>query len=207
VRKKAMSKENKGTESIVRGYIDIPLSLGDKDAFCSEGYKNSVLNSITSALKKNLGKRTDMKECIYSGREIAGFVTVDGSFELFFADFSYRAGAFNEEEEAKKAVTDAVNRVIDKMNGIIEKENVTVVKGVPVIDTSGRTPCVPLECVKQIMEGKMELKEECVKAYHIEPSSIDEITFLSPEEDGYKELSIAIDNMAKNKMNKGIDLS
>lgn len=204
-----MSKENKETngELIVRGYIDIPLSLGDKDASCSEGYKNSVLNNVTSALKKNLGRKTDMKECIYSGNEIAGFVTVDGSFELFFADFSYRAGAFNGEAEAKKAVTDAVNRVIDKMNGIIEKENVTVVKGVPVIDTSGRTPCIPLECVKQIMEGKIELKEECVKAYHIEPSSIDEITFLSPEEDGYKELVASIDDMAKNKMNKGIDLS
>lgn len=202
-----MPKENEKNELIVRGYIDIPLNLKDKDSFCSEGYKNSVLNNVTSALKKNLGKRTDMEECIYSGKEVAGFVTVDGSFELFFADFSYRVEAFNEEEEAKKAVTDAVNRVVDKMNGIIEKENVTVVKGVPVIDTSGKTPCIPLECVKQIMEGKKELKEECVKAYHIEPSSIDEITFLSPEEDGYKELSTAIDKTKKNKMNKDIDLS
>ena len=203
-----MSKENERSELIVRGCIDIPLNLKDKDSLCSEGYKNTLLNNVVSALKENLGRKTHMKECIYSGDEVAGSVTVDGSFELFFADFSYRAGAFNEEEEAKKAVTDAVNRVIDKMNGIIEKENVTVVKGVPVIDTSGKTPCVPLECVKQIMEGKKELKEECVKAYHIEPSSIDEITFLSPEDSGYKEIATAIDDITKkNKMNKGIDLS
>lgn len=203
-----MPKENKRTELIVRGCIDIPLNLKDKDAFCSEGYKNSLLNSVVSALKKNLGRKTHMKECIYSGNEVAGFVTVDGSFELFFADFSYRAGAFNEEKDAKNAVVEAVNKVIDKMNGITQKENVTVLKGVLVkFDTSG-TPCVPLECVKQIMEGKLELKEECIKAHHLDASSIDEITFISPEDGGYKEISTAIDDITKkNKMNKSIDLS
>lgn len=202
-----MPKENKRAELIVRGYIDIPLNLKDKDAFCSEGYKNTLLNSVVSALEKNLGRRTSMKECIYSGDEVAGFVTVDGSFELFFADFSYRAEAFNEEKDAKNAVVEAVNKVIDKMNGITQKENVTVLKGIPVMFSTSGTPCVPLECVKQIMEGKKELKEECVKAYHLDASDIDEITFLSPEDSGYKEIATAIDKTKKNKMNKGIDLS
>ncbi len=204
-----MPKENEKNELIVRGCIDIPLNLKDKDSLCSEGYKNTLLNNVVSALKKNLGRKTHMEECIYSGDEVAGSVNVDGSFELFFADFCYRTGAFNGEEEAKKAVAEAVNKVIDKMNGIIEKENVTVLKGIPIMyDTSGRTPCVPLECVKQIMEGKLELKEECIKAHHIEPASIDEIKYLPPEDDEYKRIATSIDNLkAKNNRNKGIDLS